>query len=455
MNDPNGLIQWNGTYHLFYQYNPNGAFWGTMHWGHAKSDDLISWTHMPIALAPDPDGPDADGCFSGCAVNVDGRPTLMYTGVRGEAQLPCVAISPNDDLSTWEKLSDNPVIKSPPTELDTTIFRDHSIWMEGENWYQVIGSGVQGLGGTALLYRSIDFRSWSFVGSLVPLEQVAKGIAKDAIGWECPDFFQANDQHVLIAAMWDERPICVAYFAGNFLDEQFVPRSSGVVDGGESFYAPQSFTDESGRRVMFGWLREIRSVEEQIKAGWSGVMSLPRIVSVVSDGSLSTAPAPEVQQLRGRHIRFSAEDVSSDPLDLGDIPGDSMDLLVTMSTGMTGSVEIQVLRSSDGAESTKIIYDAGAGRLTVDTYKSSRSEGAEAGVFGIDVVPTDTSASFLRVFVDHSIVEVYFNDQKCVTARAYPLNGREARCRVVASHGVKALPSVDVWEMMPITFAIQ
>ena len=69
MNDPNGLIQWQGKYHLFYQHNPNGAYWDQMHWGHASSPDLVHWTHLPIALAPTQGGPDKDGCFSGCAIN--------------------------------------------------------------------------------------------------------------------------------------------------------------------------------------------------------------------------------------------------------------------------------------------------------------------------------------------------------------------------------------------------
>jgi len=81
MNDPNGLIQWKGQYHMFYQYNPHGAFHGTIHWGHAISRDLVHWEHLPIALAPTPDGVDKDGCWSGCAVNNNGAPTLLYTGV--------------------------------------------------------------------------------------------------------------------------------------------------------------------------------------------------------------------------------------------------------------------------------------------------------------------------------------------------------------------------------------
>src|SRR6476659_8036409 len=86
MNDPNGLIQWRGRYHLFYQYNPNGAVDGTIHWGHAASDDLVHWRGLPIALAPTPGGPDHDGVYSGCALDHDGVPTLMYTVVHPQVQ---------------------------------------------------------------------------------------------------------------------------------------------------------------------------------------------------------------------------------------------------------------------------------------------------------------------------------------------------------------------------------
>ena len=77
LNDPNGLIQWRGVYHMFYQYNPAGPFHGTIAWGHASSTDLVHWTHLPVALAPSPDGPDAGGCWSGCAVDDDGVPTII------------------------------------------------------------------------------------------------------------------------------------------------------------------------------------------------------------------------------------------------------------------------------------------------------------------------------------------------------------------------------------------
>src|SRR5919107_323476 len=88
MNDPSGLIHWNGHYHLFYQHNPFGPLWGNMHWGHAMSPDLVHWRHLPLALAPTPGGPDQDGCFSGCAFVAEGVPTVIYTGVRGRHQLP-------------------------------------------------------------------------------------------------------------------------------------------------------------------------------------------------------------------------------------------------------------------------------------------------------------------------------------------------------------------------------
>src|SRR5262249_20811965 len=123
MNDPNGLIDWHGTYHLFYQYNPHGPLHGTIHWGHATSLDLVRWTHRPIALAPTPGSPDAAGCWSGCAVDNGGTPVLMYTGITAEGpqarlhETQCLATSA-DGLTTWTKHPHNPVIAEPPSGMD-------------------------------------------------------------------------------------------------------------------------------------------------------------------------------------------------------------------------------------------------------------------------------------------------------------------------------------------------
>lgn len=157
LNDPNGLIQWGDEYHVFYQHNPAGAFHDRIHWGHAVSTDLAHWRHLPIALAPEPGTIDEDGCWSGCAVNNDGIPTIMYSGASSIGQRPCIATS-SDGLLTWQKYAGNPVIAAPPPDLDLIEYRDHSIWREDGMWYQLIGVGIHDQGGAALLYRSPDLR---------------------------------------------------------------------------------------------------------------------------------------------------------------------------------------------------------------------------------------------------------------------------------------------------------
>ena len=130
LNDPNGLIQTGDLTHLFYQHNPNGPFHGTIHWGHAVSRDLVHWQDLPVALAPTPGGPDADGCWSGCAVMDGPAPTLLYTGVNPQVQ--CLATS-DDGLRTWQKRPE-PVIAAPPEGLDLVgppDFRDPFVWLEG------------------------------------------------------------------------------------------------------------------------------------------------------------------------------------------------------------------------------------------------------------------------------------------------------------------------------------
>ena len=194
MNDPNGLIQWRGQYHLFYQYNPNGAFHGTIHWGHAVSDDLVHWRDLPIALAPTPGGPDKDGVYSGCALDHDGVPTLMYTGVRPQVQCIARPADPNDpDLVAWKKHPGNPVIPDSPEGMEVEGFRDPFVWQEDDGWYCIVGSGIVGTGGNILLYRSQDLVHWEY------LHELCRGeLAKTGRMWECPNFFPLGDKHVLL-----------------------------------------------------------------------------------------------------------------------------------------------------------------------------------------------------------------------------------------------------------------
>jgi beta-fructofuranosidase len=448
MNDPNGLIQWQGKYHLFYQYNPHGAFHGTIHWGHAMSADLVSWEHLPVALAPTPNSPDQDGIYSGCAVDVEGVASILYTGVEGRAQLPCLATSVDANLENWTKYPGNPVIEAPPAEFETTIFRDHSVWKDDNAWYQAIGSGIEGVGGNAMVYRSADFQRWEFVGPLVAQEFVPQGEAANATGWECPDFFALGDRHVLIVSMWAKGAINVSYLVGSYRDHQFVPELQGLVDPGTTFYAPQSFTDDSGRRIMFGWLREARSVEAQIEAGWSGVMSLPRELSILADGSLGTAPAREVTRLRGAHASFNGSDLSQGhDLDLGGNSGHAAEIRIELRSPITGAVTTEVLRAADGRETTRITFDAATNELTVDTRDSSLAADWQGQVVQLAYPAAADRDVTLRIFVDHSVVEVFVNDEKSATVRTYPASPESRGIRVTSDGGPEAIRAIDVWAM--------
>ena len=227
MNDPNGLIQWEGQYHLFYQHNPDSALHANMHWGHAVSADLIHWADLPVALTPTPGGFDDKGCWSGCAVNNNGVPTLIYTGVRGdhhEVQTQGIATS-QDNLISWEKLPGNPIISQiPPEARQTRDFRDPYVWREADAWYMLLASRIDGIGGTVFLYRSEDLIHWDYLHPLL-----TGRMEKNGRTWECPNFFPLGDKWVLIlsAHMDPNRTATVFYFVGEYTDHRFTPEVEG------------------------------------------------------------------------------------------------------------------------------------------------------------------------------------------------------------------------------------
>lgn len=443
MNDPNGLIWYKGRYHLFYQHNPFGSLWGNMHWGHAMSPDLVHWEHLPIALAPDRDGPDADGCYSGVAVIHDGVPTVVYTGVRKPDELACLATSADDDLRRWTKDPGNPVIAGTPPGIATTIFRDHTLWREGDAWLMGVGAGIEGKGGAVLLYRSEDLRHWDYLHPLITEPAALNGSGTlVSTGWECPDVFFLDGQAVLVACEWDGDPIAVSYWTGRYEDRHLHPDRKGVVDAGPSFYAPQSFADDRGWRVMIGWLRERRSDEALVAAGWAGAMSLPRTVTWLPDGTLAFTPVDEVTLLRGRHLE---RPLQPGPIDLDGIPGDACEVIVRTDAVPARPVALEVLRSADGAGRTAIRFDPADGSVVVDTTNASEDPLAFGEVVRAHVLGADQEPLAMRVFVDRSIVEVFVNDRIAVSVRAYPASDGP---RGIAVSEADAGPgAVDIWAM--------
>lgn len=464
LNDPNGLIQWQGTYHLFYQHNPGAAVWGNMHWGHASSPDLVHWQHLPIALAPDPNGPDHDGVWSGCAVRWNGLPTFLYTGRDGERENVCLATS-RDDLLTLEKYAGNPVIPGPPAELDQVGFRDPYLWQENGTWWMVVGSGLRDVGGVILLYSSPDLLSWRYQGILLAGDSTQHEPVWTGEMWECPNFFplgQANgSKHMLMISPMDLHPsrsLYTIYFLGTFENGEFIPEHLAKMDGGDIyFYAPQAFQDEQGRRIAIGWSREARTIAASVAAGWAGVMTLPRLLDLGPDGHLTQRPVPELESLRGAtHIW---ENVQVAPgvgqqglLSLDGLSGDILELelvcdLQPARADLPGEFGLFVRRSPDGEELTEIRVDTLKGRLVVDTLRACLGSDDIPGQYEIPLDLTGLKSLTLRVFLDRSIIEVFANDTAVITARVYPAREDSTGIALFARRQPLAVTHLQMWEM--------
>ena len=461
MNDPNGLIYWKGHYHLFYQYVPNDPPWETKHWGHAVSTDLVHWLDLPVALAPTPGGPDQDGCFSGCIVNHDGAPTLIYTGVRGDQQLPCLATSP-DDLITWQKYRGNPVIAAPPQNLDLLAFRDHTVWKEGTTWYQLIGAGIRGVGGTALLYRSPNLVDWEYMHPLYTGDRNRSEPVWTGSMWECPDFFHLGDKSVLMVSVYDDSRFreeaydgCLHYavaFVGAYTDHTFTPWTQSIIDCGGHFYAPQTMLAPSGRRLLWGWLWEGRSDEAQQAAGWAGVISLPRVLSLSADNMVSLEPAPELKQLRGTHQRvMDLPILPTSLMQLGEVQGDCLEIQAELVPDEATELGIGVRCAPDGTEQTLIRYDRLQGRLLIDRQRSSLSEEVQRDIRAGPLPLAAGEPLLLHIFLDRSVIEVFANYRLCMSSRVYPSRTDSLGVGFFARGGSARVKALDAWEMGSIT----
>ncbi len=434
MNDPNGPVYWKGKYHMFFQYNPNAAVWGDMHWDHAVSSDMVRWKHLPVALAPTPGGPDKDGCFTGSMVDDKGVPTILYTGVNPEVQ--CLAISRDPMLRTWEK-APKAVIPAPPAGMEVAGFRDPCPWLEGDWWYMGIGSGIKKKGGMVLLYRSKDLRDWEYLHPLASGTWSGK-ITEDPVDsgemWECPDFFALGKKYVLLYST--ERKV---YWQSGELDKEkmvFHSERQGLLDDG-SYYAPKSMVDRDGNRILWGWIPEARPVEEYKRSGWAGVMSLPRVLTLDSNGDLEMRVDTRVQSLRGPETKAQkASGTVPDGLKITDYSGE----VLCVTNKLTKPVRLALTSS---AQTQGAFFSVSC---------DPRDKETPLAIDGKPIVGTVPEGKLqVRLYFDGSVIEVFVNDHVACTRRIYLPGEKAADVMVTFEGGAEQLQQLSVWQLRPIS----
>ena len=472
INDPNGPVYYDGYWHMFFQHNPYIADFGPMSWGHARSSDLVHWEHCPIAIMPTAGSYDGAGCWSGSVVIHNGVPTMMYSGVAdmtlwnvddnippsGRQRIPqgyydeflleidqetqCIATS-RDNLQTWDKHPANPVIPAIPDGLDLIGFRDPFLWKEDDGrWYMLLGSGIKGQGGVALLYRSPDLIEWEYLNPLYIGDPAESGI-----NWECPNFLDLGAKHMLVVSPHG-RPI---YWLGDFADSRFSPDGAAErLDWGDVFYAPNSLRDPSGRWLMWGWVREARGRDQYAAAGWASCLTLPREISLNADGNLAVKPAAEMQKLRKPALFDGEVNISADsPHALGNVQGTHLEISCQVLKADCETIGIQFRRSPDGEQFTELVYDYGSSTLRLLREQSTDAAEVTVDPCECELVLHDGEALNLTLYLDNSVLEIYANDRISMTSRIYPTRD-DARGMRMYCVGGSLHAKVTIWPMSSI-----
>lgn len=408
INDPNGFIYFRGEYHLFYQFNPYESVWGPMHWGHAKSKDLVNWDQLPVALAPDK-AYDKDGCFSGSAIVKDDVLWLMYTGhINNEdgtvSQVQNMAFS--TDGIHFEKIEQNPVATADglPEEVIANDFRDPKIFEKDGHYYSVVATKHKDNVGCIVLLSSPNLTDWKFESIFL------KGEANQGFVWECPDYFEVDGQEYLIISPMryqkdgnDFININSNIFVTGHLDwdkKVFVAESFKEIDHGHDFYAAQTTEGPEGERIMVAWMHTWgrKLVTNDLGHKWYGQMTLPRILKKTENGLHQVLPTSVLEAFSDIEIGQSIQGPSKLSLKLED------------------SLELKLGSDQDYLQ---FGYDKESQEVYIDRSHLKIQQAGEEEWSTVRRAVT-VQATDLLVLVDTNCVEIFINDgQETLTSTFY------------------------------------
>ncbi|XP_075505761.1 acid beta-fructofuranosidase 2, vacuolar-like [Primulina tabacum] len=506
MNDPNGPLLYKGWYHLFYQYNPYGAVWGNIVWGHAVSKDLIHWRHLPLAMVPD-HWYDINGVWTGSAtVLEDGQLVMLYTGSTNESvqvqNLAYPADTRDPLLIDWVKYSGNPVLVPPPG-IEAKDFRDPTTaWLTPEGmWRIAIGSKVNKTG-ISLIYDTKDFKTFK------PLEGVLRAVPGTGM-WECVDFYPVSKimengldtsvngpgvKHVMKTSLDDDRNDYYALGsydsdAGIWIpDDPKIDVGIGLRYDYGIFYASKTFYDEANnRRILWGWIKETDSEKADVQKGWSSLQAIPRTIlfDKKTGSNILQWPVKEVEKLRLNKKVFDKVEAKSgsvvhldvgstsqldivaefevDPEALNSLNGTDMTYSCSSSAtrGALGPFGLLVLADDALSEQTPIYFyiskDTQGNFKTffcADHSRSSEATDVDKKIYGSTTPVLEGEKLSMRILVDHSIVESFAQGGRtCITSRIYPTKAIYEDAKIflfnnATDAGITA--SLQIWQMSDV-----
>jgi fructan beta-fructosidase len=433
MNDPNGLVYYADTYHLFYQYYPDSTVWGPMHWGHATSSNMISWEDQPIALYPDQLG----YIFSGSAIfdqkNTSGfgsvnNPPLIaiftYHDPVAAKQNPAMSQSQGiayslDSGRSWQKYENNPVLKSP----GINDFRDPKVrWYEDEQkWIMTLAVKDH-----IRFYSSVDLKNWTLES------EFGKEIGAHGGVWECPDLFplsveESGDTYwILIVSINPGGPnggSATQYFVGQFDGTTFMPKDEKIrwIDYGPDNYAGVTWSNTGDRTLFIGWMSNWKYAQVVPTQKWRSAMTIPRelyLDVVDNDIVVSSIPVPEFDELDMKSYQIPEFEINGDFSLSDEIQFRNATYEMDMNLLATDDIEIKLY--NDAGNYLVINYDIASNAFVIDRSKTGDTS-FHPGFGNLVNVPrvSESDTIELKLVVDVASMELFADDGSAVSTTIF------------------------------------